>query len=158
MNDWTFFQDPCKQGKSHHHIDSWSQPALALGHCRKAVPDTDSGLLPTLAFTSPHLSLNCEGCLGTTDDFTTSFLFFFSSFCSLLPSGTWRTPGLSSPWCCLPTSSSVSVSALSSSPLHCALQDAFGQTWWTEDMSLLWSGGLRVVQLPAGSWHGNRRW
>ena len=27
--------------------------------------------------------------------------------CSPLPSGTWRTPGLSSPWCCLPTSSSV---------------------------------------------------
>ena len=27
--------------------------------------------------------------------------------CSPLPSGTWRTPGLSIPWCCLPTSSSV---------------------------------------------------
>ena len=27
--------------------------------------------------------------------------------CSLLPSGTWRTPGLSIPGCCLPTSSSV---------------------------------------------------
>ena len=32
----------------------------------------------------------------------------FSIFpCSQLPSGTWRTPGLSIPWCCLPTSSSV---------------------------------------------------
>ena len=31
-----------------------------------------------------------------------------SSFsCSLLPSGTWQTPGPSIPWCCLPTSSSV---------------------------------------------------
>ena len=30
--------------------------------------------------------------------------------CSPLPSGTWRTPGLSIPWCCLPTSSS--------SPIH----------------------------------------
>ena len=30
-----------------------------------------------------------------------------SSLCSPLPSGTWRTPGLSIPWCCLPTSSSV---------------------------------------------------
>ena len=28
-------------------------------------------------------------------------------FCSSLPSGTFWTPGLSSPWCCLPTSSSV---------------------------------------------------
>ena len=27
--------------------------------------------------------------------------------CSPLPSGTWRTPGLSITWCCLPTSSSV---------------------------------------------------
>ena len=27
--------------------------------------------------------------------------------CSPLPSGTCRTPGLSIPWCCLPTSSSV---------------------------------------------------
>ena len=32
----------------------------------------------------------------------------FSIFpCSPLPSGTWRTPGLSIPRCCLPTSSSV---------------------------------------------------
>ena len=50
----------------------------------------------------------------------------FSIFpCSPLPSGTWRTPGLSIPSCCLPNSSS---SALSSSPFHCALQDGFGQT------------------------------
>ena len=42
----------------------------------------------------------------------------FSIFpCSPLPSGTCRTPGLSIPWCCLPTSS---LSALSSSPFHCA--------------------------------------
>ena len=32
--------------------------------------------------------------------------------------------------------------ALSSSPFHCALQDGFGQTWWTGDMSVpLQSGG-----------------
>ena len=33
----------------------------------------------------------------------------FSSIfpCSPLPSGTWQTPGLSIPWCCLPISSSV---------------------------------------------------
>ena len=51
-----------------------------------------------------HLSLNCEGRWGTTDDFTISFLHFL---CSLLPSGTWQTPGLSIPWHCLPTSFSV---------------------------------------------------
>ena len=43
--------------------------------------------------------------------------------CSPLPSRTWRTTGLSISWYCLPTSSS----ALSSSPVHCALQDGFGQ-------------------------------
>ena len=32
--------------------------------------------------------------------------------CSPLPSGTWRTPGLSTPWRCLPISSSVCLSSL----------------------------------------------
>ena len=45
--------------------------------------------------------------------------------CSQLPSGTWRTPGLSIPKYCFPTSFSVS---LSFSPFHCALQDDFGHT------------------------------
>ena len=51
-----------------------------------------------------HLSLNHEGRWDTTDDFTTSFLHFslFSTW-----TGTWWTPGLSIPWCCLSTSSSV---------------------------------------------------
>ena len=57
----------------------------------------------------------------------------FSIFsCSPLPSGTCRTPGLSFSWCCLPTSSS----ALSSSPYYCALQDGFGQTWWTGNTTI----------------------
>ena len=51
-----------------------------------------------------HLSLNREGHRGTTDDFTTSFLHF-SLFSTALSA--WRTPGLSIPWCSLPTSSSV---------------------------------------------------
>ena len=28
------------------------------------------------------------------------------------------------------------LSALSSSPFHCVLQDGFGQTWWTGDMTI----------------------
>ena len=52
------------------------------------------------------------------------------------------------------------------SPFDCALQDGF----WPDLMngkhdhttavcvSLRWSGGLRVVRLPAGSWHGLPRW
>ena len=30
----------------------------------------------------------------------------------------------------------LSLSALSSSPFHCALQDGFGQTWWTGNMTI----------------------
>ena len=77
---------------------------------------------------SSHLSLNREGRWGTTDDFATSYLHF-----SLFSTGTWRTLGLSIPWCCLPTSSSV---CLVFPPFHCALQDSFGQTWWTGDMTI----------------------
>ena len=58
-----------------------------------------------------------------------SSIFLYSP----LPSGTWRTPGLSIPWCCLPTSSSV---CLPSAPFHCALQDGFVQIWWTRDMTI----------------------
>ena len=39
--------------------------------------------------------------------FVFCLLFFFIFPCSPLPSGTWRTPGRSVPWCCLPTSYSV---------------------------------------------------
>ena len=58
----------------------------------------------------------------------------FSVFpCSPLPSGTCPTPGLSIPWCCLPISFSVCLVFF---PLHCALQDGFGQTWWIGDMTI----------------------
>ena len=40
--------------------------------------------------------LTAGGRWGTTNDCTASFLPFP---CSPLPSGTWRAPGLSSPWC-----------------------------------------------------------
>ena len=88
----------------------------------------------------------------------------FSIFpCSPLPSGTWQTLGLSIPCCCLPTSSSVCLVFF---PLSLCLARWF----WLDLMngrhdhttavciSLRWSGGLRVVQLPAGSWHGLPRW
>ena len=46
--------------------------------------------------------------------------------CSPLPLGTLRTPGLSIPWCCRPTSS-VCLVFLSSSSFHCTLQDGFAR-------------------------------
>ena len=50
------------------------------------------------------------------------------------PSGTWWTPGLPCPFSdVFPL---LLLSALSSSPFHCALQDGFGQTWWMGDMSI----------------------
>ena len=82
---------------------------------------------------------------------------------SPLPSRTWRTPGLSIPWCCLPTSSSVCLVFF---PLSLCL----GRWFWPDLMngrhdhttavcvSLLWSAFFRVVRLPAGSWTGLPRW
>ena len=89
---------------------------------------------------------------------------FFSIFpCSPLPSGLCRTPGLSIPWCCLPTSSFVSL-------VFVLLSLCLARWFWPDLMngkhdhttavcvSLLSSGDLHVVQLPAGSWHGFPRW
>ena len=84
----------------------------------------------------------------------------FSIFpCSPLPSGICRTQGLSFPWCCLPTSSSVCL-------VFFLLSLCLARWFWLDLLngrhdhttavcvSLRWSGGLRVVQFPAGSWHG----
>ena len=63
-----------------------------------------------------HQSLNRVGRWGTTDDFATSFRHFSLFSTALLD---------------LPNSRlvhSLPLSALSSSPFHCVLQDGFGQT------------------------------
>ena len=83
--------------------------------------------------------------------------------CSPPPSGTCRTPGLSIPCCCLSTSSSVCLVFF---PLSLCLARWFWPDLMngrhdhttTACISLQWSGGLRVVQLPAGSWHGLPHW
>ena len=54
-------------------------------------------------------------------------------FCSPLPSGTWGTQTCTFPYVVFP---SFPLSALSSFPFHCALQDGFSQTWWTGDLSI----------------------
>ena len=78
-----------------------------------------------------HLSLNSEGCWGNTNYFTTSFIHF----CSVLhcPLGLGKLQACPFPDVVFPP---LSLSALSSSPFHCALQDGFGQTWWTGDMTI----------------------
>ena len=59
-----------------------------------------------------HLSSNCRGYWGTTDDFTTTFLHF-----SLFSTAIWN----------LANSRPIHSLILSSSH-HCTLQDGFGQT------------------------------
>ena len=88
----------------------------------------------------------------------------FSIFlCSSLSSGTWRTPSVSIPWCCLPTSSSVCLVFF---PVSLCLARRFwpdlvnGKHDYTNAVcvSVRSSAGLRLVQLPAGSWHWHPRW
>ena len=74
-------------------------------------------------FTSPHLSLNHEGRLGTTADLATSLLHFpLFSTASLGPGELQACPYPDVVFPPLP------LSALSSSPFHRALQNGFGQT------------------------------
>ena len=103
-----------------------------------------------------HLSLNREGRWGTRDDFTTSFLHS-----SLFSTALWDLANSrpSIPRCCLPTSSSVC-------PVFFPLSLCLARWFWSNLMNgrhdhttavyvyVQWSGGLRVVRLPAGSWHG----
>ena len=70
-----------------------------------------------------HLFLNREGRWGTTDDFATSFLHFFPVL--NYPLGLAELQACPFPDVVFPP---LPVSALSSSPFHCALKDGFGQT------------------------------
>ena len=83
----------------------------------------------------------------------------FSIFpCSLLPSGTWRTPGLSIPWWCLPTSSFVPRSLCLARWFWPDLMNGKHDHTTAVCVFLRSSGDLHVVQLPDGSWHGLPRW
>ena len=70
-----------------------------------------------------HQSLNREGRRGTTDDFATSFLHFFPVL--HCPPGLAELQACPFPDVVFPP---LPLSALSSCPFHCALQDGFGQT------------------------------
>ena len=69
-----------------------------------------------------HLSLHRRDRRGTTDDFTTSFLHF-----SLFSTAPWDLANSRSVHSPMLFSHLFFLSALSSSPFHCALQDGFGQ-------------------------------
>ena len=104
-----------------------------------------------------HLFLNSGGRWGTTDEFTTSFLHFYLLFCTARWDLSNSTPVHSlmlSPhlFLCLPR-------LLPPFTVPCkmvlARPDERRHDHTTAVcVSLRWSGGLRVVRLPAGSWHG----
>ena len=106
------------------------------------------------------LSLNREGRWGTADNFATSFLHF-----SLFSTALWDLPN-SRPVHSLMLSSHLFLCLPSLLPLSLCLARWF----WPDLMngkhdhttvvcvSLRTAGGLRVVQLPAVSWHGLPRW
>ena len=81
-------------------------------------------LLSAITHHLSHLSLDRQGRWGTKDDFATSFLHF-----SLFSTAPWdlanSEPVHSLMLFVFP---SLRLSALFSSPFHCALQDGFGQT------------------------------
>ena len=69
-----------------------------------------------------HQSLNHKGCWGTTDDFATSFLHFYPVLHH--PLGLAELQDCPFPDVVFPP---LPLSALSSSPFHCALQDFFSR-------------------------------
>ena len=107
-----------------------------------------------------HLSLNREGRWSTTDDFATSFLQFFlfsTAFWDLAKSRLGHSLMLSSHlFLCLPC-----LFHPFTVPCKMVCPDLMNERHdhtTTVCVSLRWSGGLRVVRLPAGSWHGLPRW
>ena len=76
-----------------------------------------------------HISINCRGCWGTTDNFAINFCnssLFSTSLWTMANSRPvhslmWSSHLFFHPPCLLPP-------ALSSSPFHCDLKDCFGQT------------------------------
>ena len=85
----------------------------------------------TLSHHHHHLSLNREGCWGNTDDFATSFLHF-----SLFSTALWDLANFRPVhWLMLSSYLFLCLPCLLP-PFHCALQNGFGQTCWTWDMTV----------------------
>ena len=101
MNRQTFSPNPRKRGKSHHHHSGWKENLwqlliLSWGGLNLCVRDTQSHHLIY------PLTARVFGALQIVSQLVSSIFP-----CSPLSFGTWRTPDLSIPWCCLPTSSIV---------------------------------------------------
>ena len=115
------------RGRKHRQVSQLTAASmiLLLGQRDHAsfAPDVKEALQET-HLSSSHLSLNREGRWGTTDNFETSFLHFPPVLHGRLELGELQAcpfPDVVTP--------PLPLSALSSSPFHCALQDDTGQTW-----------------------------
>ena len=75
-------------------------------------------------------SLNCEGCWRTTDDFATSLIHL-----PLFSNAFWDLPNWKPVHSLMLSSHLFLLSALSSSTFHYALQNGFGDTWCTRNMT-----------------------
>ena len=123
---------------------------------------TRSGIYIFFVLGSHHhyLLLNHKGRCGITDDFATSFLHF-----SLFSTALWDLAN-SRPVHSLMLSLYLFLCLPCLFPLSLCLARWYWSDLmiWRHDhtnavcVSLRSSGGLRVVQLPAGSWHGLPRW
>ena len=107
-----------------------------------------------------HLSLNGDGRWGTTDDFATRFLHF-----PLFSTALWDLAN------CRPVHFlMLSFHLFLCLPCLPPLSLCLGRWFWPDLMngrhdhttavcvSIRWSGGLRVVRLFAGFWHGLPSW
>ena len=107
-----------------------------------------------------HLSLNCESRWGTTDHLAISFLhisLFSTALWDLANSRPVHSLMLSSHlFLCLPCllfPFTVPCKMVLTGPM-----DGKHVHTTAVCVSLRWSGGVRVVRLPAGSWHWLPRW
>ena len=130
--------EPIRRDMAHEKVvNIYTSLDLTLAHAffwhSSKSPPIQLGYIPgcSTAHLLLHQSLDRWSRLGTTDDFTTSFLHF--CFCSPLPFWTWHTPGLSIPWFCLPASFKV---CLVFSPLSLCFAKWFWPDWWTRDMCI----------------------
>ena len=135
----------------HHLTMSTAGPKAALYHSSW----TDDPRYICIIHFHLHLFLNCVGQWGTTDDITTSFLHFPLFFTARLD---FANP---KPAHSLMLSSHLFFCLLCLLPSSLCLARWFwpdlmnGRHVHTTSVciSLPWSGGLHMVQLPAGSWH-----
>ena len=106
---------------------------------------------------SHHLSLYHEGRWGTKDDFATSFLHF-----SLFSTAFWKLPN-SRPVHSLMSSHLFLCVPCLLPPFTVPCRMVLARSDERDHtiavcVSLRWSGSLRVVRLPAGSWHRLSCW